>query len=470
MISIPTLSSFSLSYLNYDHDQCNNTNSHILNVGSSVWALDFARVQPIPQANHFLAIGTRSCNTHYLHKSCYAPNFIQIWNCGKLGDPSNEFIQPYFALGISHSDGCIWTLKFCPHVVSDGENDLQTQEKLKNNKQSRNIQTYPKIGILAYAAGNVVRVIAIPNPNSLQEKEFENKSQLTKENINQLKTNQPLKPHFVMLCTQIPLSIPHNEQCWCLDWSPHFPGLIACGLTDGKLHDKRTIDIIPLCRTTIEGQQLFPPLQTQKLTTFPLRTLQFSPKDKYILAAAGHEGRIFLCTIQGTGGQINYGEERDNTSNATDSRQQRLMISTNWILSLVWSSQCSDGEVMCALEDNTLRVFKLRGNAPYSSIVQEKVPQKKKKVQVTHPHEEDSDSSDDSHITLNSLKTTPKSSSQVRQYEFFSGPCFALARSNWNRTTLAVTATGCIYSIQKSRTKETTVTLSTEEIKSQSHQ
>ncbi|KAK2961260.1 hypothetical protein BLNAU_3706 [Blattamonas nauphoetae] len=294
------------------------------------------------------------------------PNVIQLWNCGRLNSSEVPNTPPVFSLGICHNHGCVLSMKFNPHI--------QAEQPLLSPPNLDGIPTYQRLGLLAVATTQTLRVYPIPHPQHFAV------------------------GSFVHLCMSIPLHLPPNVQIWDLDWSFHRHGLLVCCSNSGSvfIYDVTTalMDIntsLPpfmkkppanLHQTETSAMAQFqsplnsipplvsqypdfkgitftstnsivsiippkstmnPPLFSIPVSSHPLRSVKFSPMNANIIATGGSEGKLFVFSLDTPGLSI-----------------QSTTLCQNWIMSITWSLHPSaKEEIYVGLEDHTIRIVEL---------------------------------------------------------------------------------------------------------------
>ncbi|KAJ4456961.1 hypothetical protein PAPYR_7686 [Paratrimastix pyriformis] len=209
----------------------------LMNAGAAAWSLDFAPVGPETEACHYLAVGVRSCPMHLYTRPCQSPNCIQTPPgcvtilpdhsppCPHPGlTPAHRRSPrpPRYALGLVHSWGCVWCLRWNPHVHTDSAPEYA---KLTPEQQAACL---PRLGVLAVSAGDSVRVLSVPHPAHLD--------QTPGTPVPHIYLHVHCVPH-IFVCTVASLALPRGAQCWSLEWAPNLrqASLLLCGTTDGSV-------------------------------------------------------------------------------------------------------------------------------------------------------------------------------------------------------------------------------------------
>ncbi|KAI8640074.1 WD40-repeat-containing domain protein [Parasitella parasitica] len=177
-----------------------NKRAHILNVGCSVWGLDFV---PKPSSNkssdQYLAIGGyNSTKEHHLLTEDVNKgdeyNAIQIWKCRSY---VTKF-RPMLDMCILHDFGVVVDFKWCPYSIYDDK----------------------KLGILAAMFNNGdIRIFVVPHPESVRKK-----NKLVQEDTVYIKVKQ----------ARLVLKLSNkSDNAFCFAWGGYRN--LACGTRSGSI-------------------------------------------------------------------------------------------------------------------------------------------------------------------------------------------------------------------------------------------
>ncbi|CAG8660318.1 8675_t:CDS:10 [Acaulospora morrowiae] len=204
---------------------------YILNVGISVWALEWVpRVSS--ENDQYLAIAGYKSNVNEHHpigrkQKSDMSNSIQLWktDCRIDDFSTGGYAEPRLDMIICHDYGCVFDMQWCPYGANDDEDLVTTDE---DQVQGQKI-SIPKLGILAVCFGNgSIGLFAIPKPDSVR-RHFGIRSDLA-------------DPIFVKFKEPIyELSLPQG-MCWTVSWGGHTK--ISTGCTNGDIATWNIFEIL----------------------------------------------------------------------------------------------------------------------------------------------------------------------------------------------------------------------------------
>ncbi|CAG8493738.1 15968_t:CDS:10 [Funneliformis mosseae] len=253
------------------HEKLPKKLGHILNVGGSVWAMDWCP-NVSSEREQYLAIGGYKSTIDEHHtigqrQRDNLNNSIQIWkiDCG-LDISVAE--SPHLEMVLCHDFGCAFDLQWCPYGAYD---------KLEDAIDQQNI-FIPKLGIIAISFGNgSIGIFAIPKP----------------KNIRKLFDLSPDETLFVKFTSPLyTFSLP-KVMCWTLSWGGHRK--IATGCTNGDIAIWNIEEILTekISQGEIRNSEITSPMQYFRAHDSCVRQVSWnSMQNPSHIMSCGHDGRL----------------------------------------------------------------------------------------------------------------------------------------------------------------------------------
>ncbi|GBC06971.1 hypothetical protein RclHR1_07170012 [Rhizophagus clarus] len=252
------------------HSELPKKLGHILNVGKSVWAMDWCP-NVSSEREQYLAIGGYKSTTDEHHtigqrQTEDMNNSIQIWkiDCSlNISDAKS----PHLDMVLCHDFGCVFDLQWCPYGAHDKFEEVQKQNSL-----------IPKLGIIAISFGNGnIGIYAVPEPDIIR-----NKYCLS-----------PNKTLFVKLTNALyTFSLP-NVMCWTVSWGGHRK--IASGCTNGDIAIWNIEEILieKISHGEIKNSEVTSPIQYFRAHDSCVRQVSWnSMQNPSHIMSCGHDGRL----------------------------------------------------------------------------------------------------------------------------------------------------------------------------------
>jgi WD40 repeat protein len=229
---------------------------------------------PVNLNNDTVKVGT--IKKHLLGVRDESPNLLQIWKISESIDSNPidaTLINLNYCVSLNNRGG-IWNMNWSSLNYNTSYDNSIIDDKVDN-----------LLGVLAVACGNGSCLVLVLPKN------------INNEKISNIE-NIPVVPEDCVCKWEI---IIPNKYIQCVQWSPHNPLQLCCGLIDGSVVLWNLNSNMSDKLLTYPTIKLFDFLSaSDSFTKTSIETVKFCPYDSNLIASAGFEGTLKIWSLNDT--------------------------------------------------------------------------------------------------------------------------------------------------------------------------